>query len=156
MSRSPRPPCATRPGPGRGDRIEAAGGSHSGDVIDAVLQIDDQRAGADMIGQLPSRALSVQRLDAEKHQIGIVCRRDVGRCGNADGLLKIYAVQNETVALPGVDVGGSSDQCDGRTGAREHSAKIAADCAGAHDCDTRPDCRVHLQPLVCVKAAVGP
>ncbi len=99
-----------------------------------------------MTRQLPGSALGVQALDAEEHQIGIPRCRHVGRRADANGLVKMNAVEDEPVTFPGVDVHGPSDQRDVGARTREHPAEISAYRAGADDGDAWQS-RTHSHPI---------
>ena len=119
-------------------------GSHSGSHIDDGRKGVNVGCGADALyvvysvletnnggvwGEVwreGSRGLfRVQRLYTEKHNLCIPCGADLSGCRNLNVLLKMQAVNEQAVPSDGFRVQRTANQGHRRTGARQHSAKIA-------------------------------
>ncbi len=107
-------------------------------VVDAVLETDDRSVTTHVRCERARRRFGVRRLDAHEHDVGVARCIDLRRSANLDGFAPVRPLDDEAALQDRVDVLRAPDQCHGRAGAREHSAEIAADGAGAEDGDARP------------------
>ena len=105
-------------------------------VLDAVLQAEDERAGAEMRRHRVGHRFGVGRLDAEQHQVGALHRRELDARRDGHDLDPIGAFEAQARALDRLDVRGTADQGDGMAGLGERGAEEAADGAGTDDRDT--------------------
>ncbi len=91
-----------------------------------------------MTCELSRRFLGVRTLHTEEHQIRLRTCCDVGGGRNRNALLKVDAIEKETVTRPHVDVHRASDKCDVGARTSEHPAEVATYRTGTDNCDARP------------------
>jgi hypothetical protein len=100
-------------------------------VVDAVLQVDDDRVCSEVRRDLRGGLLGVGGFHAEEHEPGALHRRRLGARLDADQLVELLPLEMQARGAERIHVLRAADQRDAMPAAREHAAEKAADRARA-------------------------